>query len=166
VKNKGWKCLGPSYYVFPNHPESYTEQETNYTIQSDDGWYIALVIPSLHNEVQVQLDTYPSKWNKHRELFGKYSSEITDLIDTHGMSIWASRNSMFREETPAKFDDLDQIQRILQQKCGQGGFKRLRIGWSLDMENKEPGELVADAANKMEALKDMFYKDGQRRSSY
>lgn len=165
VKNNDYQCMGPSYFVFPNHPEGYREAKTSYNIRGDYGWYIAVVIPALHNEVYVQLDTYLSKNEEFPKMFEQYAEEITDLVMSEGMSVWTSWNSIFKEETPTKHDDPEQIQNIFENKGGEGRYKRIRIGWEVDTD-QPPDNIVEIAAHKMERLHDLFYEGVNMRESF
>ncbi|TKX37957.1 hypothetical protein EXE51_05010 [Halorubrum sp. CGM5_25_10-8B] len=165
VKSRPSRCLGPSYYVFPNHPIGYQETETTYNIRGDYGWYIAIVVPALHNQVYVQMNVYLSKNPEFRALFKRNATELSNIIDTEGMTVWPSWNSLFQEETPDEFDDPDRIEKIFEKEGGKRKYKRIRMGWEIDTE-KESDEIIIETARKMERLHEIFYDGITRRKSF
>ncbi len=165
VKNNDYQSLGPSYFVFPNHPVGYRESDTAYNIRGDHGWYIAITIPALHNEVYVQLDTYLSKNEDFPEMFSENAEEITELVMSNDMTVWTSPNSLNREDPQQEFKDRETIRDIFRSKGGEGKYKRIRMGWEVDVDQPSD-DIVAEAAEKMERLQELFYHGVEMRQEY
>jgi hypothetical protein len=164
VKNKDYRGLAPPYYVFSVHPIGYRDKETEYDI-SNKSWYIALVIPALHNEVYVQMNTYPSKYESARQDMQEYAKEIARIVAAHEMHVDASWNSLIKEVEPTRYREPEEIANILKNKAGENSWKRLRFGWDLEMD-KKPDDMIEEAARKMEKLHDIFYDGIERRTDF
>jgi hypothetical protein len=165
VKKKDSRSLAPSYYIFAYQPKEYFgDADTDYNT-SEMGWYLAIVIPVLHNKVYVQLNTYLSKDEKARVVFDQYSEEIAQLIEEHDMQLHASSNSLFYERNPTIHSDSDEISALIENKGGEGRFKRFRIGWKVDTD-QPPKDIVRETSEKIKDLHRIFYNGFERRSDY
>lgn len=165
VKKNDHHSLGPSYYIFAYQPDEYfIDADTEYNT-SGVGWYLALVVPALHNEVYVQLNTYLSKDDTARTFFNQYSEQIAQLIKENGMELHASANSLFSERNPTVHTNPEEIRALIENEGGEGRFKRFRIGWEVDT-NQSPENIVVDATEKIEELHEIFYNGVERRTEY
>ncbi|MFC7070603.1 hypothetical protein ACFQL9_13195 [Halobaculum lipolyticum] len=165
VHQNDYQSLGPSYYGFAYQPNEYFDDVVLQYNTTELGWYLSIVVPALHNKVYVQLNTYLSKDKRAREFFVEYSKEIAQLIDHHDMALHASANSLFAERTPTVHRDPDEIAPLIEDRGGEGSFKRFRIGWEVGTD-QSPGDIVAEATEKIEELHEIFYDGVERRSEY
>ena len=165
VKKNGYHSLAPSYYIFAYQPTEYfSDADTNYNT-SGVGWYLAIVVPALHNEVYAQLNTYLSKDDTARKFFNQYSEQIAQIIEENDMEFHASANSLFSETNPTVHTDPEEISRLIENEGGEGRFKRFRIGWEIDTD-QSPKDIVEDASEKIEELHEIFYNGVERRIEY
>jgi hypothetical protein len=166
VKKNGYHSLGPSYYIFAYQPDEYfSDVDTDYNTSAGIGWYLATVVPALQNEVYVQLNTYLSKDDTARKFFKQYSEQIAKLIEKNDMELHASANSLFSERNPTIHTDSEEISTLIENKGGEGRFKRFRIGWKIDT-NQSPEDIVSDTTEKIEELHKIFYNGVARRTEY
>lgn len=165
VREKSHRVFSTSHYVVPFHPNGYRSSNPDYNI-SEDGWYIAVVAPALNNELYIQLDTYPSKSSEIRGTFEEEADGIADLMESEGMHLATSRNSLQHHLPPNRYTTADEIEDVLENKAGRDQWKRLRFGWELDTSLSEE-ELQEDAIDRMEKLQDLFYEeDAIRRKGF
>ena len=165
VKKNGYHSLGPSYYNFAYQPNGYFDDADVEYNTTALGWYLAIVVPALHNDVYVQLNTYLSKDETARRVFTDYAEEIGQLIDHHDMELHASPNSLHAEVTPTVHTDPEEISTLIEKDRGGGHFKRFRIGWEVDPD-QSPEAIVSEAASKLEDLHEIFYTGVERRTEY
>jgi hypothetical protein len=165
VKKNGYHSLGPSYYVFAYQPNEYFEDQSPDYNTSRKGWYLAIVVPALQNEIYVQLNTYLSKDDTARKFFNQYSEQIAQLIDENDMEFHASANSLFFERTPTVHTDPDEIRELIENEGGEGRFKRFRIGWEVNTAQSSE-DIVEEATEKIEELHKIFYTGVERRTDY
>lgn len=166
VEEKEYRAFGPSYYVFANQPSEYFNgAEVSYNTKNL-GWYIAVVVPALHNEVYVQLNTYLSKDSEAKEIFRRYSKEIADLIVRNGLEMHASYNSLLKEISPTVHTTRSEIIDILENKAGSEQYKRIRIGKPSIDTDQPPREIVRETAEQIEEIHDLFYEGVERRKEY
>ena len=166
VKRNGYHSLGPSYYIFAYQPDEYFDDvDTNYNTSAGVGWYLAIVVPALQNEVHVHLNTYLSKDDTSRKFFNQYSEQIAQLIEENNMELHASGNSLFSESDPTIHTDSEEISALIENEGGKGRFKRFRIGWEVDTD-QPPEDIVENVTEKVEELHEIFYNGVQRRTEY
>jgi len=155
----------PSYYIFAYQPNEYfSDADIDYNT-SGVGWYLAIVVPALQNEVYVQINTYVSRDETARRFFNQYSEQIAQLIEEYDMEFHASGNSLFSEMNPTIHTDPEEISTLIENEGGEGRFKRFRIGWEVDTD-QSPKDIVGDATKKIEELHEIFYNGVQRRTEY
>jgi hypothetical protein len=165
VKKNGYNSLAPSYYIFAYQPNEYfSDADIDYNT-SGVGWYLAIVVPALQNEVYVQINTYVSRDETARRFFNQYSEQIAQLIEEYDMEFHASGNSLFSEMNPTIHTDPEEISTLIENEGGEGRFKRFRIGWEVDTD-QSPKDIVGDATKKIEELHEIFYNGVQRRTEY
>ncbi len=164
VKEKDHRSLGPPYHIFSVHPLGYRDTETNYNI-SGNSWYIAIIVPALHNEVYVQMNTYPSKDTDVKELLRDNADALTDIVTANDMHVETSWNSLSKEESPTRYTDPEDIRHVLSKKSGYKTAKRIRFGWEVDTD-QSPDAIIEETADKMERLHTIFYDGIQRREEF
>lgn len=166
AKENHHHSLGPSYYIFAYQPDEYFgDVNTDYNTSTKKGWYLAIVVPAIKNEVHVHLNTNLNKDDTAGKFFEQYSEEIAQLIEENDMKLHASGNSLFSERNPTIHMDSEKISTLIENEGGEGRFKRLRIGWEVDTD-QSPEDIVEDVTEKIEELHEIFYNGVERRMEY
>lgn len=162
VKKENHVGFGLPYYDFPVYPDGSQEEDTNY---DKSEWYIALIIPALHNRVYVQMNTYPSTDERAKEILKDNAQELTDILKSNKMYLQTSRNSLFSEPPESHFERGKILNVLNKGELGEDSFERLRFGWEVDTQQAAEA-IVKEAAKKMERLHEIFYDGVKRRTEF
>lgn len=165
VKQKNHRGFGPPYYVFSVHPIGYRDADTSYNI-SNNGYYIAIVIPALRNDVYTHMNIYGTKDDEAQRQIKQSAAEIVEVAAEHDMHLQTSKNSLFTTPTPLEYDLSNDSERRnaiqdLKENFGQDSWKRARFGWKIDT-NSSASEILAKTTENIEQLHDVFYNEVER----
>lgn len=168
IIKKDSRGLAPPFYEFSFYPTEYNREEAaddgvwGYDI-TNEGWDIQLIVPSLHNQIYVQLNTYPRKDDDLKKILQENAAGLTEILMRHnGMYLESSWNSLIRDPNPSDHRERSEIMDVLKNKSGRESWRRLRFGWKIDGD-KPPEIIIDEIHEKMSILNDIFYEDRARR---